>query len=160
MSVYSPAGCQSSALRICWVSMARAYDSHMLEAAAVLETAAVKARQLAALGVGEGTRVAVALPPSTEFAALLHAMPLLGSILVPVNARDPRRTVDADLLVDAPLSGQEADVPLRRRSPADDVWVVLHPSGPTAAPKPVELTYANFRASAAAAQANLPLGTD
>src|SRR3954470_8981339 len=147
MSVYSPAGRQSSALRISWVSMARAYDSHMLHAAAVLETAAMKARQLAGLGVGEGARVAVALPPSLEFAGLLHAMPLLGSILVPVNTRDPRQAVDADVFIDAPVTSQEADVPPRAGPSADDVWVILHTSGTTAAPKPVELTYGNFRAS-------------
>jgi O-succinylbenzoic acid--CoA ligase len=130
----------------------------MLHAAAVLETAATKARQLAGLGVGEGSRVAVALPPSLEFAALLHAMPLLGSILVPINTRDPQQSVDADIVVDAPLTGPGADLPPRGEPSADDVWVVLHTSGTTAAPKPVELTYGNFRASAAAAQANLPLG--
>jgi o-succinylbenzoate---CoA ligase len=132
----------------------------VLRAAAVLETAAIKARQLAALGVGEGTRVAVSLPPSLEFAALLHAMPLLGSILVPVNTRDPRQTVDADILVDAPLTGPEADTRLRDGAADDETWVILHTSGTTAAPKPVELTYANFRASAAAAQQNLPIGPD
>src|SRR5436305_85059 len=160
MSVYSPAGRQSSAGRICWVSMARAYDSHMLSAAAVLETARAKAAQLAGLGVGEGTRVAVSLPPSLEFAALLHAMPLLGSILVPVNTRDPRQSVDADILVDAPLAGPEAAIELRRRPSDDDTWVILHTSGTTAVPKPVELTYGNFRSSAAATQANLPIGPD
>src|SRR3954447_23072500 len=138
----------------------RAYDSHMIRAAAVLETAALKARQLAGLGVGEGTRVAVALPPSLEFAALLHAMPLLGSVLVPVNTRDPRQSVDADILIDAPLAGPESDTSLRGRADSGDTWVILHTSGTTAAPKPVSLTYANFRASAAAAQANLPLGSD
>src|SRR3954471_12381829 len=152
MSVYSPAGCQSSAGRICWVSMARAYDSHMLRSAAVLETAAMKARQLAGRGVGEGTRVAVSLPPSLEYAALLHAMPLLGSVLVPVNTRDPRQSVDADILVDAPLTGPEKATAFRGEPGADDVWVILHPSGTPAAPKPVALTYGNFRASAAAAQ--------
>ncbi|MEA2431005.1 MAG: o-succinylbenzoate---CoA ligase [Thermoleophilaceae bacterium] len=120
----------------------------------------MKARQLAGLGVGEGTRVALALPPSLEFAALLHAMPLLGSILVPINTRDPQQAVDADILIDAPLTGQEAEVPPRRQPSADDVWVILHTSGTTAAPKPVELTYGNFRASAAAAQENLPLSAD
>src|SRR5919206_4691968 len=107
MSSYWPAACQSRAVRICWVSMARAYDSGVLRSAAVLETAAIKARQLAGLGVGPGTRVAVALPPSLEYAALLHAMPLLGSVLVPVNTRDPRQSVAADILVDAPLAGPE-----------------------------------------------------
>jgi O-succinylbenzoic acid--CoA ligase len=132
----------------------------MLEAALVLETAAKKARQLAGLGVGPGSRVAVALPPGLEFAALLHAMPLLGAVLMPVNTRDPQQSVDADLLIDAPLTGQEAGVALRRTPAADDVWVVLHTSGTTAAPKPVELTYGNFRASAAAAATNLPLTPD
>src|SRR3954465_10778796 len=152
MSSYSAAGCQSRAVRICCVSMGRAYDSHMIRAAAVLETAALKARQLAGLGVGEGTRVAVALPPSLDFAALLHAMPLLGSILVPVNTRDPRQSVDADILIDAPLTSPESDAGLRGDPSDDDTWVILHTSGTTAAPKPVSLTYGNFRASAAAAQ--------
>src|SRR3954465_10672474 len=160
MSVYSPAGCQSSAALICWVSMARAYDSHMLRAAAVLETARTKARQLAGLGVEAGARVAVAFPPSLEYAALLHAMPLLGSVLVPVNTRDPRQSVDADILIDAPLTSPESDAGLRGDPSDDDTWVILHTSGTTAAPKPVSLTYGNFRASAAAAQANLPLGPD
>src|SRR3954463_1177761 len=104
MSVYSAAGCQSRAARICWVSMARAYDSGMLVARLtpreVSETAAIRARQLAGLGIGAGTRVAVSLPPSLEFAALLHAMPLLGSVLVPVNTRDPQHSPDEDILLD------------------------------------------------------------
>jgi O-succinylbenzoic acid--CoA ligase len=125
----------------------------------VLETAAGKARQLAGLGVGPGSRVAVALPPGLEFAALLHAMPLLGSVLVPLNTRDPRHVPAHDLLVESPLDGSEADIEPRSPQP-EDTWVILHTSGTTAAPKPVELTYGNFRASAAAAAANLPLSAD
>src|SRR5436305_15158214 len=126
MSVYSPADCHSSAGRICWVSMARAYDSHMLSAAAMLEKAATTARQLAGLGVGAGTRVAVALPPSLEYAALLHAMPLLGSILVPVNTRDPRQAVDADIVIDAPLTSPTSGAELRGVPGADYLRVLLH----------------------------------
>jgi O-succinylbenzoic acid--CoA ligase len=133
----------------------------VLTAAEVAETAAIKARQLAGLGVGEGDRVAVALPPGLEFAALLHAMPLLGSVLVPVNTRDPHASPDAEHFIDAPLTGPEADTPLRSEPPdPDSTWVILHTSGTTAAPKPVALTYGNFRASAAAAAANLPLTPD
>src|SRR4051794_34877353 len=132
----------------------------MLRAAAVLETAAMKARQLAGLGVGAGTRVAVALPPSLEYAALLHAMPLLGSVLVPVNTRDPRQIVDADIVIGAPLTGREHAADLRAEPDPGSTWVVLHTSGTTAEPKAVELTYGNFRASAAAAQANLPIGPE
>src|SRR3954465_15335076 len=160
MSVYSPAGCQSSAALICWVSMARAYHSHMLRAAAVLETARTKARQLAGLGVEAGDRVAGGVPPSLEYAALLHAMPLLGSVLVPVNTRDLRQSVDADIVIDTPLTSREHAADLRAEPDPGSTWVVLHTSGTTAAPKPVELTYGNFRASAAAAQANLPIGPD
>jgi o-succinylbenzoate---CoA ligase len=126
----------------------------------VAETAATRARQLAGLGAGEGTRVGVALPPSLEYAALLHAMPLLGSVLVPVNTRDSRQSVDADILVGAPLTSPEAATNLRDQASDDEVWVILHTSGTTAEPKPVSLTYRNFRASAAAAQANLPIGPD
>jgi O-succinylbenzoic acid--CoA ligase len=129
-------------------------------AAEIAERAAITARQLAGLGVGQGSRVAVALPASLEFAALLHAMPLLGAVLVPVNTRDSRFTPDADVLVDAPLTAPEADVPPRGEPSDDDTWVVLHTSGTTAAPKPVVLTYGNFRASAAAAASNLPLTPD
>src|SRR4051794_34382043 len=175
MSVYSPAGCQSRAVRISvWVSIGAPTIVGVLSAAEVAEAAAIKARQLAGLGVRAGDRVAVALPPGLEFAALLHAMPLLGSVLVPVNTRDPQQRVDAELFVDAPLAGPEADLPPRVRGDApplgrgdvpprgdpdpDATWVILHTSGTTAAPKPVALTYGNFGASAAAAAANLPLG--
>ncbi len=47
------------------------------------------ARRLAALGVGEGDRVATTLPPGLDFAVLLHAVPRLGAALVPVNTRLP-----------------------------------------------------------------------
>src|SRR3954447_14765939 len=114
MSVYSPCDCHSSAVRISvWVSIGAPTIVGVLLAAEVAETAAIKARQLAGLGVGEGDRVAVALPPGLEFAALLHAMPLLGSVLVPVNTRDAQQRVDAEFFIDAPLTGRGADVPPR-----------------------------------------------
>src|SRR3954470_5211242 len=164
MSVYSPCDCHSSALRISvWVSIGGPTIVGVLArltSAEVRETAAIKARQLAGLGVGAGDRVAVALPPGLEFAGLLHAMPLLGSVLVPVNTRDPQQRVDAELFVDAPLAGPEEEVAPGGAPDPDETWVVLHTSGTTAAPKPVALTYGNFRASAAAAAANLPLTPD
>ena len=116
---------------------------------------------MAALGAGPGTRVAVALPPSLEYAALLHAMPLLGSVLVPLNTRDPLQSVHADIVVDAPLAGAaQSTVPPRDAPDDSETWVLLHTSGTTAVPKPVELTYGNFRASAAAAQQNVPIGPE
>src|SRR5437016_7032381 len=60
-----------------------------------LDAAAARcARRLAALGVHEGDRVATTLPPGPAFAELLHALPRLGAVLVPLNTRltaDDRR---------------------------------------------------------------------
>src|SRR4051812_20762025 len=133
MSVYSPTGCHSRAGVIAGfvsigaptlVAMAR------LSSREVARAAAKTARRLARLGISAGDRVAVAIPPGLEFAALLHAMPLLGSVLVPLNTRDPGHVPAHDLLVDAPLSGPEADLEPREPDP-DDTWVILHTSGTT-----------------------------
>jgi o-succinylbenzoate---CoA ligase len=123
--------------------------------------AALAARRLAALGVGEGDRVAVALPPGIEFAELLHAVPRLGATLVPLNTREADPPLaGARVVIGEPLGGGEADVPLRSEVDPDAVWVVMHTSGTTAAPKPVELTYGNFAASAAASAENLGVEPD
>src|SRR5919199_125011 len=53
-----------------------------------------------------------------------------------------------------------ADVPLRCEVDPDAVFAVIHTSGTTAAPKPVELTYANFLASAVASAWNLGVAPD
>src|SRR3954449_13120484 len=185
MSSYSPALCQSSAGLISWVVAMRAPTISPLDdwlslrarthpdrpalvagGRTVLygeldEAAARTARRLAALGVGEGDRVATALPPGVAFAELLHALPRLGAVLVPVNTREPRLRMDAALTVEEPLAGgPEADVPLRSAVDPAATQVVLHPSGTSAAPKPVALTYGNFAASAEASAANLGVEPD
>src|SRR3954454_19499924 len=119
MSVYWPAVRQSSAGMMSFVSIGAPTLVTMtrLSSREVLRTAAVKARQLAGLGMGYGSRVAVALPPGLEFAALLHAMPLLGSVLVPLNTRDPGHVPAHDLLLDAPLTGPGTDPDPREPEP-------------------------------------------
>jgi o-succinylbenzoate---CoA ligase len=111
--------------------------------------AARTARRLIALGVGGGDRVATALPPGVAFCELLHALPRLGAVLVPLDPRDPVR-VDARITVTAPVAGAEADVPLRDTVDPDAVHSVVHTSGTTGRPKAVELTYGNHAASALA----------
>jgi O-succinylbenzoic acid--CoA ligase len=135
-------------------------DGAQFSHAEVREKAVVSARQLVALGAGAGDLVATTLPPGLDFVALLHAMPLIGTVLVPLNTREPQRPpgLDGALLVSEPLAGEEASVQLRADVDPAATWVRLHTSGTTAAPKPVELTYGNFRASAAAAASNLPVG--
>ena len=110
------------------------------------------------MGVGAGDRVATTLPPGLDFAALLHAVPRIGAALVPLNTREQRGT---DLLtIAAPLDGDEADVELRDEVDPDATWVVIHTSGTTSEPKPVELSYENFRSSAAASASNLGVDPD
>jgi o-succinylbenzoate---CoA ligase len=122
---------------------------------AELDAAASRtARRLAARGVGPGDRVATTLPPGPAFAELLHALPRLGAVLVPLNPADPVRT-DAVLTVTGPLEGEEADVALREVVDPDTVHTVIHTSGTSGRPKAVELSYGNHHASALASADNL-----
>jgi o-succinylbenzoate---CoA ligase len=124
------------------------------------EHADAAARRLAALGVGEGGRVATTLPPSTVFAVLLHAAPRIGAALVPLNTRltaDQQRAqaaaVGADVIVDGPLDGMEAALEPRRDLDPSAVHTVLFTSGTEGEPKPVELTVGNLDAAAAGSAA-------
>jgi O-succinylbenzoic acid--CoA ligase len=120
----------------------------------------VRARRAAGhLGAAPGERVAIALPPGREFAVALHACMLSGAVAVPVDLRgaDPP-LAGATKIVDAPLGDAE---PLRPRShdltaPA----IVVHTSGTTAAPRPVELTFGNWLWSALGSGAALGTRAD
>jgi O-succinylbenzoic acid--CoA ligase len=111
--------------------------------------AARTARRLADHGVGAGDRVATTLSPGLAFCELLHALPRLGAVFVPLDPRDPIR-VDARVTVTAPVGGDEADVPLGAAVDPNAVHSVIHTSGTTGRPKAVELTYGNHAASARA----------
>ncbi|HLM85693.1 MAG TPA: AMP-binding protein [Solirubrobacteraceae bacterium] len=112
-------------------------------------------RELQACGAERGARVAIALPAGLDFAQALHACLLLGAIAVPVDLRlspaeRARITDRADVLLAEPL-GQGAAPARSSAAPTHDLdatAVVLHTSGTTAAPRPVELTYGNFLWSA------------
>jgi O-succinylbenzoic acid--CoA ligase len=126
------------------------------------ERSDVAARQLAALGVGQGGRVTTTLPPSTAFAVLLHAAPRVGAALVPLNTRltvDQQRAqaaaVGADVVVDRPLDGMEAAVDPRRELDPVAVHSIVFTSGTEGEPKPVELTVDNLDAAAAGSAAVL-----
>jgi o-succinylbenzoate---CoA ligase len=105
------------------------------------ERATRAARRLAARGVRPGDCVRVSHPPGIAFAELLHAVPRLGAVLEPVAPEDPPEPVP---------EGPEADAELRVAFDPDSVHSVIHTSGTTGEPKPIELTYANHAASAAA----------
>jgi o-succinylbenzoate---CoA ligase len=125
------------------------------------------ARRLAALGVREGDRVATTLPPSVDFAELLHALPLLGASLVPLNTRltDAERRWQLDdsgarLSVDEPLDGEEADVQLLTEVDPESEHSVIYTSGTTGRPTAVSLTHRNHTASAIASAWNLGVHPD
>jgi o-succinylbenzoate---CoA ligase len=117
------------------------------------------AGELAERGARRGARVAIALPPGIEFAKALHACMLLGAVAVPVDPRltQPERErllVGADVIVERPLgAAARADMKWETLEGGavhelDDVCAVIHTSGTTSMPRPVELTYGNFLWSA------------
>jgi O-succinylbenzoic acid--CoA ligase len=125
-----------------------------LSYAQLLASARAGAGELAERGVAPGARVAIALPPGLAFAQALHACLLLGAVAVPVDLRlsAPERELVAAgcaLVLDAPL-GERSTSAASSESGHDlaSVAVVIHTSGTTAAPRPVELTYGNFLWSA------------
>ena len=76
----------------------------------------------------EGDVVPIALPPGLEFAVTLHACLLQRRAAMPVDLRERRRPAIPDV--------------------AEDVALVMHTSGTTGEPRPVELTYGQILAQA------------
>src|SRR6478672_6481911 len=131
--------------------------------AELLAAAQAGAAELRARGAEPGSRVAIALPPGLAFAQALHACLLLGAPAVPVDVRAPpaereRLAAGAALLLAEPLSrprsrSRSSGSPSAALAGAaghdlDAVALVIHTSGTTAAPREVELTYANVLWSA------------
>jgi O-succinylbenzoic acid--CoA ligase len=134
--------------------------------AELLARAQAGAAELAARGAWPGGRVAIALPAGLDFAYALHACLLLGAAVVPVDLRlraEERRAIQdgAAVVLDEPLPAAAAHEGFTVASvddagagvdalaatavhDLDAVAAVIHTSGTTAAPKPIELTYGNF----------------
>jgi O-succinylbenzoic acid--CoA ligase len=119
----------------------------------LLADASAGAAELAARGVRPGQRVAIALPPGLAFAQTLHACLLLGAVAVPVDLRltateREHLTAGAAVLVEEPLAPAAdrggADRYATARHDLESTAVVIHTSGTTSQPKPIELTYGNF----------------
>ncbi len=113
------------------------------------------AAELLARGAGASSRVAIALPAGLDFAQALHACLLLGAVAVPIDLRlspgeRARIAAGADVLVEEPLGdgAAPAGVAINDAHELDATAVVIHTSGTTSAPRPVELTYGNFLWSA------------
>jgi o-succinylbenzoate---CoA ligase len=117
---------------------------------------------LRARGVTSGDRVAIVLEPGLAFAQVFHACLLLAAVAVPVDvrlsARERAPLCDgAAVVVEEPLAAAHGGGESRAgRPPAPTgeghdlgaVAAVVHTSGTSSAPRPVELTYGNFLWSA------------
>jgi O-succinylbenzoic acid--CoA ligase len=151
--------------------------------AQLLAAANVIAASLRERGVGVGERVAIALPAGLDFARALHACMLLGVVAVPVDLRlsageqetiasGSEALIDRDFFIDfdfgradgpldaqlgSPARGEQAIEPVRHD--LDTAAVVIHTSGTSAAPKPIELTYGNLLWSAFGSAVALGLDT-
>jgi o-succinylbenzoate---CoA ligase len=103
-------------------------------------------------GVTIGARVAIALPAGAEFAVVLHGCLVAGAIAVPIDLRlteDERgQRARGAILVDRPLEGALDSGAVSGGVELASVATVMHTSGTTAQPRPVELTYDNWLASA------------
>ncbi|HTA36430.1 MAG TPA: AMP-binding protein [Solirubrobacteraceae bacterium] len=139
--------------------------------AELLDGASAAAAQLAQEGAGPGGRVAIALAPGIDFACALHACMLLGAVAVPVDLRLSASERDAIasgcvLRVEQPLAGpagggdEASAIAARARHELDATAVVIHTSGTSSAPKPVELTYGNLLWSAFGSAVALGLDAD
>ena len=118
----------------------------------LLGRADAAARRLAAAGAGPGDRVALVLAPGAAFAEALHGCWRLGAVAVPVDTRlgpaERAPQTAGALVVDAPLEGPQAGVALRAEHDLSAVAAVVHTSGSSGAPRPVELTFGNWLWSA------------
>ena len=120
------------------------------------------ARRLAADGLLPGSRVGLAMPPGPDFARALFGVLRAGSVAVPVDPRlgpEDRavRLAGCELVLDGEApEGRPCDA-LASSAGAPATAIVIHTSGTTSAPKPVELTHANWWWSAAGSAVALGL---
>src|SRR3954447_21395863 len=156
MSVYSPSpGCQVTAMGGQATFRAMVVESWLARAArerpdrrAVNEVSYAelyeRARAVAA-GLPRGARVGVAIPPGVDYVVALHGCLLAGALVLPIDLRltAAERPVVAVLLeVAEPTAARDAGV--RDEHDLDAPAILVHTSGTTSAPKPIQLSYGNW----------------
>ena len=120
-------------------------------------------REAARIDAAPGSRVALALAPGLGFAVALHACLVARAAAMPVDPRLGEREraallASADRVVDGALPSLGAAEPVAPRD--GDTALVVHTSGTTAAPRPVELSFGNVQANALGSAVALGLDPD
>jgi o-succinylbenzoate---CoA ligase len=131
----------------------------------LLDAARAAAARLREQGAGPGAPVAIALPPGLAFAQALHACLLLGAPALPVDPRlapaeGERVAAGAAVRVGEPLPGDGARLAGGVSHDLAATALVVHTSGTTAAPRPVQLSYGNLLWSALGSAVALGAGPE
>jgi O-succinylbenzoic acid--CoA ligase len=116
-------------------------------------------------GVKRGEPVGLALEPGLPLAEALHGCLLLGAPAVPADPRlGPRERAavlrDVEEVISRPLRGESGVFQLPEPPDRDAVALIIHTSGTTGQPKPIEITYGNIRANARGLAQAMELGDD
>jgi O-succinylbenzoic acid--CoA ligase len=116
-------------------------------------------------GITAGRPVGLALEPGPPFVEALHGCLLLGAPAVPVDPRLTEREREAilrdvDETVSRPLRGERGVFQLPEPPEAGATALIVHTSGTTGRPQPVEITYGNIRANARGLAQAMELGDD
>jgi o-succinylbenzoate---CoA ligase len=117
----------------------------------LLMVATRAASRLVSRGAGPGDRVALTLPAGRDFVVAFHACLLLRAPAMPVDPRLAARERKELLRVAEAVIGtslaEEGGAPFSMREPdEDEIALVVHTSGTTRVPRPVELTFGNLAA--------------
>jgi o-succinylbenzoate---CoA ligase len=109
------------------------------------------ASRLVSRGARPGDRIRIELPPGRAFVATVHGCLLLRAPAMPIDLRLSERersglACGAEVLVSQPLA-DEGGAPFNLADPGEDEpALVVHTSGTTRTPRPVELTFGNLDA--------------
>ncbi len=115
--------------------------------------ASAGAAALGETGLEPGEPVALMLAAGLDFVVAQHAALLAGHPVVPIDLRlseeeRARRRAGTRVVISEPLPVAGAGAPRVREVTAEHPAAIMHTSGTTSAPKPVELSTGNFLASA------------
>jgi o-succinylbenzoate---CoA ligase len=113
-------------------------------------------------GIEPGDRVALALP-GEQLVPALHACLQIGAVAVPIDLRlgageRDARQATARLVLEEPIAG--APIEASRGPAGEEIATLMFTSGTTAGPKPVALSYENWRWNAIGSALALGLDPD